>query len=70
MYGWDGPEPLVFIPGVDFDPTDREEVEHVRLATEQNAADRLRYLERQNASLKGQLQEALDEIARLRGEMD
>jgi hypothetical protein len=55
------PAPLTFVPGVDFDPDDEEEVEIVGLASGKSAADRLWQLERENARLRGLLEDLYDE---------
>ena len=52
---------LTFIGGIDFDPTDPEEVEIVKLATERDAHDRMRALEDENHRLRM-------ELAALRGD--
>ena len=49
--------PLTFIPGVDFDPSDPDECEHVRMASESDAHARIRQLEEENARLRAQLGE-------------
>lgn len=43
---------LAFIPGVDFDPTDPDDCEAVRLASERDYFDRLTALERENERLR------------------
>jgi hypothetical protein len=46
-----------FIPGVDFDPNDPDEVEIIGFVTENHAHDRITRLEKENAELRGQLAE-------------
>ena len=53
-----GEEPmhgLAFIPGEDFDPFDEDDREAVRGAMENDMADRMRELERENARLRAAL---------------
>ena len=52
-----GPSPLTFTPGIDFDPSDSDEVEIVKLASERSMANRMRHLERENARLRALLNE-------------
>ncbi|MBF6085181.1 hypothetical protein IU485_27795 [Nocardia cyriacigeorgica] len=60
---------LVFVPGVDFDPYDEEDRAAVALAMERDMADRLRAADRSNRQLREQLEEAAEEIARLRARL-
>lgn len=46
------PAALTFIPGVDFDPYDEDDIEIVNIASGRDAADRIRHLEQENARLR------------------
>jgi hypothetical protein len=54
------PEPLSFTPGVDFDPSDPDEVETVGLAMDRDMASRIARLERKNADLRAALEHSED----------
>jgi hypothetical protein len=53
-------ESPAFVPGVDFDPWDPEEVEIVGLATEIHRHDKMRRLEEENSRLRARLAELTD----------
>jgi hypothetical protein len=57
-----------FVVGYDFDPSDPDEVEWVRAATEQSAADRIRALEQENAALRAALARECDDCGAEPGE--
>lgn len=46
---------LVFYPGEHFDPSDPEEVEHVRMASENDAAQTIAQLREENDRLRAEL---------------
>ncbi|MFE6739851.1 hypothetical protein [Streptomyces tubercidicus] len=52
-------ESPAFLPGVDFDPADPEEVESVGYASEKHGVEKIQHLEEENARLRA----LLDEIA-------
>lgn len=61
--GDDSPQPLVFIPGENFDPSDEDDVEAVREAMDRDMADRAAYW-------REKYEDAQREIARLQGDID
>lgn len=50
-----------WVPGVDFDPSDRDEMEIMEVVWEKEKHDRIRELEDENARLRGQLEDRYDE---------
>jgi len=52
-----------FVAGVDFDPSDPDEVEVVKLASQTHGAERMRYLEAENARLRGLVENLSEQIA-------
>lgn len=56
-------ESPAFIPGVDFDPTDSEEVEIVGYATEKHGAKKMRHLEEENLRLRALLEELTGDVS-------
>lgn len=48
----------VFVAGIDFDPNDPDEVEVVKLASEQHRYDRISRLEEENRQLRSELARA------------
>lgn len=51
------PLALAFVPGVDFDPSDPEEVETILHASELDAGRRITHLQDENARLRALLEE-------------
>lgn len=45
-------EDLVWVPGVDFDPYDHDEMEVMKVVWENERHDRMKQLERENESLR------------------